>query len=147
MSETAVTAQEILEILPHRYPFLMVDRVLSWSDDRITAVKNVSAGEPQFQGHFPGHPVMPAVLIIEAMAQCGGVLLLNAVDDPKRWLMYFTGMDKARFRKPVRPGDQLRFELQLLRFGGTMCKMQGKAFVDGELVAEAILLSTLIERS
>ncbi len=139
---------DILEIMPHRYPILLIDRITEFEDrKRIVGIKNVTFNEPFFQGHFPGHPVMPAVLIIEAMAQCGGVLLLNAVDDPKRWLMYFTGMDKARFRKPVRPGDQLRFELQLLRFGGTMCKMEGKAFVDGELVAEAILLSTLIERT
>lgn len=140
--------QDILEIMPHRYPILLVDRITEFEDrKRIVGVKNVTFNEPFFQGHFPGHPVMPAVLIIEAMAQCGGVLLLNAVDDPKKKLMYFTGVDKARFRKPVRPGDQLRFELQLLRFGGSVCKMEGKAFVDDELVAEAILLSTIIERT
>jgi UDP-3-O-[3-hydroxymyristoyl] N-acetylglucosamine deacetylase/3-hydroxyacyl-[acyl-carrier-protein] dehydratase len=140
--------QDVLEIMPHRYPILLVDRILELEDrKRVVGIKNVTYNEPYFQGHFPGHPVMPAVLIIEAMAQCGGVLLLNSVENPKRKLMYFAGIDKARFRKPVRPGDQLRFELQLLRFGGSVCKMEGKAFVDGELVAEAELLSSLIERS
>ena len=138
---------DIERIMPHRYPFLLVDRILEFEDrKRVVGIKNVTMNEPFFQGHFPGHPIMPAVLIIEAMAQCGGVLLLNSVDNPEDKLMYFMGIDKARFRKPVLPGDQLRFELQLLRFGGSVCKMEGKAFVDGELVAEAELLSTVIER-
>jgi UDP-3-O-[3-hydroxymyristoyl] N-acetylglucosamine deacetylase / 3-hydroxyacyl-[acyl-carrier-protein] dehydratase len=137
----------ILEIMPHRYPIMLVDRILELEDGkRVVGIKNVTYNEPFFQGHFPGLPVMPAVLIIEAMAQCGGVLLMNSVDDPKRHLMYFAGIDKARFRKPVHPGDQLRLELQLVRFGGTVCKMEGKAFVDGDLVAEATLLSTIAER-
>jgi len=139
--------RDILEIMPHRYPIMLVDRILELEDrKRVVGIKNVTMNEPFFQGHFPGHPIMPAVLIIEAMAQCGGVLLLNSVDNPEDKLMYFMGIDKARFRKPVLPGDQLRFELQLLRFGGSVCKMEGKAFVDGELVAEAELLSTVIER-
>ncbi len=139
--------QDILAIMPHRYPMLLVDRILELEDrKRVVGIKNVTYNEPFFQGHFPGYPVMPAVLIIEAMAQVGGVLLMNSVDDPKKHLMYFAGIDKARFRKPVRPGDQLRFELQLLRFGGTVCKMEGKAFVGDELVAEAVLLSTVAER-
>jgi UDP-3-O-[3-hydroxymyristoyl] N-acetylglucosamine deacetylase / 3-hydroxyacyl-[acyl-carrier-protein] dehydratase len=139
--------QDIQQIMPHRYPILLVDRILEFEDrKRVVGIKNVTMNEPYFQGHFPGHPIMPAVLIIEAMAQCGGVLLLNSVDDPENKLMYFMGIDKARFRKPVLPGDQLRFELQLLRFGGAVCKMEGKAYVDGELVAEAELLSTVIER-
>ena len=138
---------DIQRILPHRYPILLVDRILEFEDrKRVVGIKNVTMNEPFFTGHFPGHPIMPAVLIIEAMAQCGGVLLLNSVDDPANKLMYFVGIDKARFRKPVLPGDQLRFELQLIRFGGAVCKMEGKAFVDGELVAEAELLSTVIER-
>jgi UDP-3-O-[3-hydroxymyristoyl] N-acetylglucosamine deacetylase/3-hydroxyacyl-[acyl-carrier-protein] dehydratase len=144
----ALDVQEILEIMPHRYPILLVDRILELEDrKRVVGIKNVTYNEPFFQGHFPGHPVMPAVLIIEAMAQCGGVLLMNSVDDPKKHLMYFAGIDKARFRKPVRPGDQLRFELELLRFGGTVCKMGGKAFVGDEVVAEATLLSTIVERT
>ncbi len=138
---------DIQRILPHRYPFLLVDRILEFEDrKRVVGIKNVTMNEPFFYGHFPGHPIMPAVLIIEAMAQCGGVLVLNSVEDPEHKLMYFTGIDKARFRKPVLPGDQLRFELELIRFGGSVCKMQGKAFVEGELVAEAELLSTVIER-
>jgi UDP-3-O-[3-hydroxymyristoyl] N-acetylglucosamine deacetylase/3-hydroxyacyl-[acyl-carrier-protein] dehydratase len=138
---------DILRILPHRYPLLLVDRILEFEDrKRVVGIKNVTMNEPFFAGHFPGHPIMPAVLIIEAMAQCGGVLLLNSVDDPEHKLMYFMGIDKARFRKPVLPGDQLRFELELVRFGGAVCKMAGKAFVDGDLVAEAELLSTVIER-
>lgn len=138
---------DILRILPHRYPLLLVDRILEFEDrKRVVGIKNVTMNEPFFSGHFPGHPIMPAVLIIEAMAQCGGVLLLNSVDDPEHKLMYFMGIDKARFRKPVLPGDQLRFELELIRFGGSVCKMAGKAFVEGELVAEAELLSTVIER-
>jgi UDP-3-O-[3-hydroxymyristoyl] N-acetylglucosamine deacetylase/3-hydroxyacyl-[acyl-carrier-protein] dehydratase len=137
----------IMRMIPHRYPMLMVDRVTKIvPGESAVGIKNVTINEPYFQGHFPGHPIMPAVLIIEAMAQCGGVLLLNSVDDPENKLMYFMGIDKARFRKPVLPGDQLRFELQLLRFGGSVCKMEGKAFVDGDLVAEAELLSTVIER-
>jgi len=137
----------IQRIMPHRYPILLVDRILEFEDrKRVVGIKNVTINEPFFVGHFPGHPIMPAVLIIEAMAQCGGVLLLNSVEDPENKLMYFMGIDKARFRKPVTPGDQLRFELQLIRFGGAVCKMEGKAFVDGDLVAEAELLSQVIER-
>lgn len=139
--------QDILEVMPHRYPFMLVDRILEFEDrKRVVAIKNVTYNEPFFQGHFPGHPVMPAVLIVEAMAQCGGVLVLNSVAEPRRHLMYFTGIDRARFRKPVRPGDQLRFELDMLRFGGAVCKMEGKAFVDDAVVAEATLLATIVER-
>ncbi|MGD8414156.1 MAG: bifunctional UDP-3-O-[3-hydroxymyristoyl] N-acetylglucosamine deacetylase/3-hydroxyacyl-ACP dehydratase, partial [Candidatus Latescibacterota bacterium] len=105
----------IQEIMPHRYPFLLVDRIIELEDKkRLVAIKNVTINEPFFIGHFPGHPIMPAVLIIEAMAQSGGVLLLNTVDDPKKYLVYFTRVDKAKFRRPVLPGDQLRFELELL---------------------------------
>jgi beta-hydroxyacyl-ACP dehydratase FabZ len=126
---------------------MLVDRILEFEDrKRVVAIKNVTYNEPFFQGHFPGHPVMPAVLIVEAMAQCGGVLVLNSVAEPRRHLMYFTGIDRARFRKPVRPGDQLRFELDMLRFGGAVCKMEGKAFVDDAVVAEATLLATIVER-
>jgi len=136
----------IMEIMPHRYPFLLVDRILSLEENRVVGIKNVTINEPFFVGHFPGHPIMPAVLIIEAMAQCGGVLLLNAVDNPKEKLVYFIGIDRAKFRKPVRPGDQLRFELTLLRLKSRICKMEGKAYVDGDLVAEAELLSSIVDR-
>jgi UDP-3-O-[3-hydroxymyristoyl] N-acetylglucosamine deacetylase/3-hydroxyacyl-[acyl-carrier-protein] dehydratase len=137
----------IQKIMPHRYPFLLVDRILSLEGHRVVGIKNVTINEPFFAGHFPGHPIMPAVLIIEAMAQCGGVLLLNSVERPKDKLVYFMGIDKAKFRKPVRPGDQLRFELTLLRLKQRICKMEGKAYVNGDLVAEADLLSSIVERN
>ena len=136
----------ISQIMPHRYPMLLVDRILELTDTRVVGIKNVTSNEPFFQGHFPGHPIMPAVLIIEAMAQAGGVLLLNKVERPKEKLVYFMGIDRAKFRRPVLPGDQLRFELDLLKLKGRICKMSGKAFVDGQLVAEAELLSTVVER-
>ena len=106
----------------------------------------MTVNEPFFAGHFPGHPIMPAVLIIEAMAQCGGVLLLNTVDNPEEKLVYFMGIDNAKFRKPVIPGDQLRFELEMVRLRGKICKMRGKAYVREELVSEADLLSTIVDR-
>jgi beta-hydroxyacyl-ACP dehydratase FabZ len=109
-------------------------------------LKNVTANEEFFQGHFPGKPVMPGVLIIEAMAQVGGVLLLRDVEDRQSKLVYFMGIDEARFRKPVVPGDQLRFELEVLRRKATACKLQGKAFVDGALVAEAVIMSAMVDR-
>ena len=137
----------IQRIMPHRYPFLLIDRILSLEETRVVGIKNVTINEPFFVGHFPGHPIMPAVLIVEAMAQCGGVLLLNRVDRPKDKLVYFMGIDNAKFRKPVRPGDQLRFELTLLRLKQRICKMEGKAYVDGDLVAEAELLSSIVDRN
>jgi UDP-3-O-[3-hydroxymyristoyl] N-acetylglucosamine deacetylase/3-hydroxyacyl-[acyl-carrier-protein] dehydratase len=137
----------IQKIMPHRYPFLLVDRILELEDRRrVVGIKNVTINEPFFEGHFPGHPIMPAVLIIEAMAQVGGVLLLSTVDNPEDKLVYFMGIDNAKFRKPVLPGDQLRFELELVRLKNRICKMTGRAFVDGELVAEADLLSMIMDR-
>jgi UDP-3-O-[3-hydroxymyristoyl] N-acetylglucosamine deacetylase/3-hydroxyacyl-[acyl-carrier-protein] dehydratase len=137
----------ILDIMPHRYPFLLVDRILELEDKkRVVGIKNVTMNEPFFVGHFPGHPIMPAVLIIEAMAQTGGVLLLNTVDDPKKYLVYFTRVDKAKFRRPVLPGDQLRFELEWKSFRRGMCTMTGRAYVDGNLAAEAELSSVIVER-
>ncbi len=137
----------IMEIMPHRYPFLLVDRIVELvNGKRVVGIKNVTLNEPFFQGHFPGHPIMPAVLIIEAMAQTGGVLLLSSVDDPGTKLVYFAGIDQARFRRPVTPGDQVRFVLEMLKIKPPMCKMRGQAFVGDELVAEAELLSTLVDR-
>ena len=136
----------IQQIMPHRYPLLLIDRILSLEEHRVVGIKNVTINEPFFNGHFPGHPIMPAVLIIEAMAQCGGVLLLNTVERPKDKLVYFMGINNAKFRRPVRPGDQLRFELNLLRLKQRICKMEGKAYVHGDLVAEAELLSSIVER-
>jgi UDP-3-O-[3-hydroxymyristoyl] N-acetylglucosamine deacetylase/3-hydroxyacyl-[acyl-carrier-protein] dehydratase len=137
----------IMDIMPHRYPFLLVDRITSIEEGRsIEGVKNVTINEPFFQGHFPGQPIMPAVLIIEAMAQVGGLLLLTSVADPNDKLMYFMGIDGARFRRPVTPGDQLRFKLTLLKLRSGTSKMRGEAFVDDQLVAEAELLATVVDR-
>ena len=136
----------IMEIMPHRYPFLLVDRIIELvPGERVVGLKNVTINEPFFEGHFPGHPIMPAVLIIEAMAQVGGVLLLSSVEDSRGKLVYFSGIDEARFRQPVTPGDQIRFELQLLKLRGSLCKMQGVAWVGDTKVAEAHLMSTVVE--
>jgi UDP-3-O-[3-hydroxymyristoyl] N-acetylglucosamine deacetylase/3-hydroxyacyl-[acyl-carrier-protein] dehydratase len=138
---------DIHQIMPHRYPMLLIDRIVELVDrDHVIAIKNVTINEPFFQGHFPGHPIMPAVLIIEAMAQAGGVLLLNTVERPETKLMYFMGIDNAKFRKPVLPGDTLRLELKLVKLRQKYCKMSGLAFVGDELVAEAELLSTVVDR-
>jgi UDP-3-O-[3-hydroxymyristoyl] N-acetylglucosamine deacetylase/3-hydroxyacyl-[acyl-carrier-protein] dehydratase len=144
---SSLSIEQIKEIMPHRYPFLLVDRILSLEEgERVVGIKNVTINEPFFQGHFPGHPIMPAVLIIEAMAQVGGVLLLSMVGHPKEKLVYFMGIDKAKFRKPVFPGDQVRFELEMLKMRFNTCKMKGQAFVGKDLVAEAELLSVLVDR-
>ncbi len=138
---------EIQQILPHRYPFLLVDRILEIEPGkRIVGLKNVTVNEEFFMGHFPGKPVMPGVLIIEAMAQVGGILLLREVEDRDKKLVYFMGIDEARFRRPVVPGDQLRFEVDVLKRKATTCKLQGKAFVEGQLVAEAIVMSAMVDR-
>ena len=129
---------EILKILPHRYPFLLVDRILEMEEKkRIVGLKNVTINEPFFQGHFPGHPIMPGVLIIEAMAQVGGVLLMGTLEDPGSKVVYFMSLDNVKFRRPVKPGDQLRFELDMVQIRGMVCKMRGVAKVDGEVVCEA----------
>ena len=136
--------EKIMEVLPHRYPFLLVDRVVSLvPDDKIVALKNVTINEPFFQGHFPGKPVMPGVLIIEAMAQVGGILAYETGPAEKRnRLIYFMGMDKVRFRKMVVPGDQILFEARILKFRSKVAKMSGTATVDGQLVAEAELMAS-----
>lgn len=137
----------IMEVLPHRYPFLLVDRVIELEEARrIVGIKNVTISEAFFQGHFPGHPVMPGVLIVEAMGQVGGLLLMSMVDDPTDKVVYFTGLDRVRFRQPVRPGDRLECELELIKRRGTFCKMRGTARVDGAVVAEAELMASLVEK-
>lgn len=137
----------IQKILPHRYPFLMVDAILEMEDQkRIRGVKNVSINEAYFQGHFPGQPVMPGVLIIEAMAQTGGLLLLKDVPDREKKLLYFVAVDGARFRRPVVPGEQLILDLTVVNWRGTFCKLMGKASVNGELAAEATLMCKMMDR-
>ena len=137
----------IQKIMPHRYPFLLIDRIIDLvPGETVTAIKNVTINEPFFQGHFPGHPIMPGVLVLEAMAQAGGVLMLNAIAEPEKHVVYFMGIDNARFRKPVMPGDQLHFELKMNSFRRNICKMSGKAFVDYDKVAEADFMAMVIER-
>ena len=136
----------ILEVMPHRYPFLLVDRITELEPEkRIVGFKNVTINEPFFQGHFPGHPIMPGVLIIEAMAQAGGVLLLTSVDDPRGKLVFFSGIDAARFRRPVLPGDVLTLECELIKLRGPIAKMRGIARVGDEKVAEADLMASLVD--
>ena len=138
---------KILSYLPHRYPLLLVDKVLDYVPDQsIKALKNVTVNEPHFTGHFPDFPVMPGVLIIEAMAQVGGILAFQSAPEDQEFLVYFTGIDGVRFRKPVRPGDQLIFELTCLRRRGHMWRFKGEAFVDGELVCEGTLMATLVPK-
>ena len=136
----------IEKVLPHRYPFLLVDRILELDDRRVVGIKNFSMNEWFLVGHFPGHPIVPGVLLIEAMGQVGGFLLLSRVEEKEKKLVYFAGIDNARFRKPVRPGDTVRFELHLVRLRGGTCKMRGAAYVEGELVADADLWSQVVER-
>ncbi len=137
----------ILEILPHRYPFLLVDRItVVEPGKRASGIKNVSFNEPFFQGHFPGNPVMPGVLIVEAMAQVGAVLLLSDMPDRDGKLVYFAGIDRAKFRRPVVPGDRLRFEVEVLKLRSRVARLRGEAFVDDVLAAEAEMFSSLVER-
>ena len=137
----------IMRSIPHRYPFLLVDRVVEIDPGRrIVAYKNVTINEPFFAGHFPGAPIMPGVLIVEAMAQAGAVLLLHDMADRDGKLVYFTGIDHARFRRTVVPGDRLRFELEVVKRRARTCKMEGRADVDGVLVAQAEILSALVDR-
>jgi UDP-3-O-[3-hydroxymyristoyl] N-acetylglucosamine deacetylase/3-hydroxyacyl-[acyl-carrier-protein] dehydratase len=141
------TIEEIMKVLPHRYPFLLVDRIIEIEEKkRIVGLKNVTINEPFFQGHFPGHPIMPGVLIIEAMAQVGGMLLLGSVGDPEKKVVYFMSLDNVKFRRPVKPGDQLRFELDVTQLRGTVCKMRGVGKVDGEVVVEADMAATIRDR-
>ncbi|MGA2102791.1 MAG: 3-hydroxyacyl-ACP dehydratase FabZ [Candidatus Sulfotelmatobacter sp.] len=151
-TKAALDIHDILKILPHRYPFLLIDRVLELKrKERIVAIKNVTINEPFFNGHFPGLPIMPGVLIVEAIAQAGGALLLTEVQDRSDKVMVFTGIERAKFRRPVSPGDQLRLEVELRGWrevpGMTAAKMQGYAFVGGKKVAEAIVSCQLIDSS
>ncbi len=146
--KTVLDINAIQGILPHRYPFLLIDRVVEIiPGKRLVALKNATVNEPFFQGHFPGHPIMPGVLIVEAMAQAGGTLLLSEVEDRENKLMVFTGVDRARFRRPVVPGDQLRIEVEVLAWRHTAARMQGTVYVDGKKVCEATLSCQLVSRT
>ena len=138
---------EIMSILPHRYPFLLIDRVVEMErKQRIVALKNVTMNEPHFTGHFPDYPIMPGVLQIEAMAQAGGALLLTEIPDREDKLMVFTGIENARFRQPVVPGDQLRIEVTVLNWRTRMVKLEGKCLVDGNVASEATFTAALVPR-
>src|SRR5579883_444543 len=139
--------QRIQEILPHRYPFLLVDRIEEIVPERIVGIKNVTINEPFFIGHFPEFPVMPGVLIVEAMAQVAGVLVLSQMEDRKNKLVLLAAVEEAKFRKPVRPGDQLKIEMKVLKRKATIAKMTGSAMVDGNVVAEATMLCKLADRA
>ena len=144
--ETIIDITEILEILPHRYPFLLVDKVVEFEKgERIRAIKNVTINEPFFQGHFPGHPIMPGVLIIEAMAQVGGILAFKSAD-VKNKVVYFMGIDKARFRRPVLPGDVIELILEVKKTRGNIWTFTAKALVDGKTVANAELMATIMDK-
>ncbi len=146
--EICMNIQQIMEFLPHRYPFLLIDRVIEMEDrKRIVALKNVTYNEPFFTGHFPGAPIMPGVLMVEAMAQAGGVLLFNSLDDKESQLAVLLGVDKCRFRKLVRPGDQLVIEVNVLRLRSRVGKMASKTLVDGEVAAEAEITFSLVDKS
>jgi 3-hydroxyacyl-[acyl-carrier-protein] dehydratase len=139
--------QEILDLLPHRYPFLLIDRVVEFERaKRLVAIKNVTINEPFFQGHFPGYPIMPGVLVVEAMAQAGGIMLMHELPDRAEKLVVFTGIERAKFRRPVTPGDQLRIEIDVLSFRPRAGRIAGRALVDGKLACEATLTCQVVPR-
>jgi UDP-3-O-[3-hydroxymyristoyl] N-acetylglucosamine deacetylase / 3-hydroxyacyl-[acyl-carrier-protein] dehydratase len=145
--ESVLDIEQLMAFLPHRYPMLLVDRIIDFEPGkRIVGLKNVTINEPFFQGHFPGHPIMPGVLLIEAMAQAGGLLLMEAEDEPENKVVYFVAINNVKFRKPVRPGDQVIFELELLRYKRRICKMRGIGKVDGEVVVEGDLMASVVDR-
>lgn len=147
-AKTTLDINDIQRILPHRYPFLLIDRVIELTRrERIVAIKNVTINEPFFQGHFPNMPIMPGVLIVEAIAQTGGALLLTEVENRDHMLMVFTGIERAKFRRPVLPGDQLRIEVEVKAWRMTAVRMEGKAFVGDKRVAEATVTCQLVDRA
>ncbi len=140
--------QEILEFLPHRYPFLLIDRIVEFEPaKRLVAIKNVTINEPFFQGHFPGYPIMPGVLVVEAMAQAGGIIMMAEMPDRSEKLVVFTGIERAKFRRPVTPGDQLRIEVDVLSFRTRAGRISGRALVDGKLACEATLTCRVVTRA
>jgi len=144
---TTMDIHEIMALLPHRYPFLLIDRVVEMErKQRIVAIKNITFNEPQFQGHFPDYPIMPGVLMVEAIAQAGGALLLSEIPDRDSKLMLFTSIENARFRRPVTPGDQLRIEVTVLNWRTRAVKMSGSITVDGKLVCDAVVMCQVVPR-
>jgi UDP-3-O-[3-hydroxymyristoyl] N-acetylglucosamine deacetylase / 3-hydroxyacyl-[acyl-carrier-protein] dehydratase len=142
-----VDIMKIMAHLPHRYPMLLVDRIIEFEQGkRIVGIKNVTINEPFFQGHYPGHPIMPGVLLVEAMAQVGGLLMMDAIDNIEDKVVYFMTMDNVKWRRPVTPGDQVRFELEMLQFRRHTCRMRGVGYVDGQVVAEADLMARIVDR-
>jgi beta-hydroxyacyl-ACP dehydratase FabZ len=147
MTLNAMEIQDIMEHLPHRYPMLLVDRILEYeSHKRIVGIKNVTINEPFFMGHYPGHPIMPGVLIIEAMAQVGGLLIMDRIEDLAEKVVYFMSMDNVKWRRPVTPGDQIRFEVEVLQFRRQLAKMRGVGLVDGQVAAEAEFTAMIVDK-
>ncbi len=147
LARPILDVQQILQYLPHRYPFLLVDRVVEFEErKRIVGLKNVTINEPFFTGHFPGHPIMPGVLIIEAMAQVGGLLMLDTIENPEGKVVYFMSLDNVKWRRPVTPGDQIRFEVEVTQIRGRTCRMRGVGTVDGQVVAEADMMARVVDR-
>ncbi len=147
LARPMLSIEQIFQYLPHRYPFLLVDRVIEYEErKRIVGLKNVTINEPFFVGHFPGKPIMPGVLIIEAMAQVGGLLMLDTLENLDDKVVYFMSLDNVKWRRPVIPGDQIRFELEVLQIRGTTCRMKGVGTVDGHVVAEAEMMARVVDR-
>ncbi len=142
-----LSIEEIMTLIPHRYPFIMIDRIIELVPGKhCTALKNVTINEPYFQGHFPGHPVMPGVLILESMAQAGAFLVLNTVEDPLKKNMLFTAVERSKFRKPIVPGDQVRIEMELIKIRMNAVKLGGVAYVDNIIVAEGLIMANIVDR-
>ncbi|HJL75517.1 MAG TPA: 3-hydroxyacyl-ACP dehydratase FabZ [Candidatus Marinimicrobia bacterium] len=139
---------EIMDLMPHRYPFILIDRIIEIEPGKhCTVIKNVTINEPFFQGHFPNQPVMPGMLILESMAQAGAFLVLNSVEDPLSKNMFFSAVEKAKFRKPIIPGDQVRLEMDLLKIRMKVVKLGGTAYVDDKVVAEANIMANIVDRA
>ena len=146
-ADQVLNIQEILKHLPHRYPFLLIDRIVAYEEkQRIVALKNVTINEPFFQGHFPGVPIMPGVLIVEAMAQTGGLLLMDKLEGVENKVVYFMTMDEVKFRRPVTPGDTLVFEVEVVQSRRDTVRMSGKAFVEGNVAAEAVFMARIVDK-
>ena len=147
MPKPSFLIEDILKIVPQRYPFILIDRILNYEPgNRLTAIKNVTINENFFQGHFPNQPVMPGMLILEAMAQAGAFLVLNTIDDPLKKNMFFTGVSDSKFRTPVIPGDQLRLEMKLVKIKLMAVRLQGEAYVEDKLVAQARIMANIVDR-